>query len=372
MDNKSKIMSEYDREYTIYQKFTQEVEHLLKNLILNKDISCNAINSRLKDRNSLSEKIDRKDGKYSDLKELTDIAGVRVITYYAEDVEKVADIVECEFKVDHDNSIDKGKALEPDRFGYCSVHYVVEMNDERLKLKEYQLFAGLKCEIQIRTVLQHAWAEIEHDLGYKSEIAIPKPIRRSFSRLAGLLEIADKEFQDIRQSLSTYESEAHIIIENNENVEIDAVLLCELAKNNQDIIAINEKIKTIMGCEFDSKIEPSIFEKSVSKLHWFKINTLNQLYEFVKRNGDCAVKIAETIFKDKIKYNKSDFIYKSIAFLYLCYAELVLNEELYDKNSYKEFITSQFDIIGETEDKACNTIAEWLMDLRETLKQTNN
>lgn len=83
--------------------------------------------------------------------------------------------------------------MEPDRFGYCSVHYVVEMSQKRLNLYEHQAYEGLKCEIQIRSVLQHAWAEIEHDLGYKSEIAIPKRIRRNFSRLAGLLEIADKE-----------------------------------------------------------------------------------------------------------------------------------------------------------------------------------
>ena len=65
---------------------------------------------------------------------------------------------------------------------------------ERMVLRENKAFEGLKCEIQIRSVLQHAWAEIEHDLGYKSELTIPKEVRRSFSRLAGLLELGDKEF----------------------------------------------------------------------------------------------------------------------------------------------------------------------------------
>ena len=370
MDNKSNIMSQYDHDSAIYQQFTQEVEHLLKNLISNKNIDYNAITCRLKDRKSLSEKIDRKNGKYNSLKDLTDIAGVRVITYYAEDVDKVADIVEHEFKVDHDNSIDKGKALEPDRFGYCSVHYVVEMSDKRLELSEYQSFSRLKCEIQIRSVLQHAWAEIEHDLGYKSEIAIPKTVRRGFSRLAGLLEIADKEFQDIRRSLSNYESEVPKIIENNEDVEIDAVLLSELAKTNKDIIAINEKIKTIWGLEFDSNMKPSsVFESSVSYLQWFKINTLNQLYKFVKRNGDCAVKIAEIIFKDNLKLQKQQILYKNMAFLYLCYAELVLNEKSYNKKSFEEFFCHCFEsLTPESHKKA----AQYIITIRETMKQTIN
>lgn len=361
-------MNQYDRESTIYHKFTLEVEHLLKNLISNKKIAYNAITCRLKDRKSLSEKIDRKNGKYNSLKDLTDIAGVRVITYYAEDVDKVADIVEHEFKVDHDNSIDKGKALEPDRFGYCSVHYVVEMSDKRLELSEYQSFSGLKCEIQIRSVLQHAWAEIEHDLGYKSEIAIPKTVRRSFSRLAGLLEIADKEFQDIRRSLSTYESEAPKIIENNEDVEINAVLLSELVKTNQDIIAINEKIKTIWGLDFDSNMEPSVFDRSVSFLQWFKINTLNQLYKFVERNGDCAVTVAELLINDNERAEKTT-ISKNSIFLYLSYAELVLNEESYNKKSCEEFLCHFF---GTPTSGSNSNIAQWFISTREKLKQTIN
>jgi len=68
-----------------------------------------------------------------------------------------------------------------------------------LKLSEYALFDKMKCEIQVRTILQHAWAEIEHDLVYKSPADIPFRVRRRFASLAGLLEIADREFESLRQ-----------------------------------------------------------------------------------------------------------------------------------------------------------------------------
>ena len=74
-----------------------------------------------------------------------------------------------------------------------------EFRPEMLKLPEYCLFDKMKCEIQVRTILQHAWAEIEHDVVYKSLGEIPFRVRRRFACLAGLLEIADREFESLRQ-----------------------------------------------------------------------------------------------------------------------------------------------------------------------------
>ena len=143
MNNKPLVMKEYDENSKVYQRFASEIERLLQRILIEENINCTAITSRLKDRDSLSEKIERKNDKYKSLSEITDIAGVRVITYYTADVDKVADIVEREFVVDKENSIDKRESLEPDRFGYCSVHYVVEMSEERLNLCEnYFLFNG--------------------------------------------------------------------------------------------------------------------------------------------------------------------------------------------------------------------------------------
>jgi ppGpp synthetase/RelA/SpoT-type nucleotidyltranferase len=92
---------------------------------------------------------------------------------------------------------DKAQALlEDEKFGYASIHYLVRLKVNRTDLSEYSRFKGLVAEIQVRTILQHAWAEIEHDIQYKS--AIPSSIRRRFMSLAGMLEIGDREFQAIQ------------------------------------------------------------------------------------------------------------------------------------------------------------------------------
>ena len=278
MENKLVVLGEYDSKRSLYELFASEVKHLLQGILREESIECNAITCRLKDRDSLSEKIDRKHDKYKCLGDLTDIAGVRIITYYTEDVDKVTEIVEREFAIDRENSIDKRESLEPDRFGYCSVHYVVEMNQDRLKLREYQAFSGLKCEIQIRSVLQHAWAEIEHDLGYKSEIGIPKSIRRNFSRLAGLLEIADKEFQEIRSFLQTYQEEALEKLKQEElqDAEIDAILLETSVKTDEDINELNNIIAEFCGLEFESHLALWDIERIINELRWLQVDTIAQ------------------------------------------------------------------------------------------------
>jgi hypothetical protein len=89
-------------------------------------------------------------------------------------------------------------------------------------LPEYAPFAQTVTEIQVRTILQHAWAEIEHDIQYKSASVIPTELRRRFMALAGMLEIADREFQSIQDADQRLTEEARSRVESGqlERVEI--------------------------------------------------------------------------------------------------------------------------------------------------------
>ncbi|MBU2700733.1 ppGpp synthetase/RelA/SpoT-type nucleotidyltransferase [Sporomusaceae bacterium BoRhaA] len=197
----SEIIETYRQNYSFYQEFTGRMESLMSILLQEQNIRVHSVVSRVKEESSLKNKLVNSNKSYAHLQDITDLCGIRIITYFEDEVNQVADFIQKEFAIDVDNSIDKRKVLAPDRFGYLSLHLIVTLSDERLQLKEYQKFAGCKVEIQIRSILQHAWAEIEHDLEYKRKALVSYETRRNFSRLAGLLEIVDLEFEKIRDQV---------------------------------------------------------------------------------------------------------------------------------------------------------------------------
>ena len=107
----SNLLQQYDDQVRLYQSCAAEVEHQIRSIIKTSGINCNAIVSRVKTRDSIAEKAHRKEGKYSAISDITDVVGVRIITYYSDDVDKIAKIIEMEFDVDKENSIDKRTAL---------------------------------------------------------------------------------------------------------------------------------------------------------------------------------------------------------------------------------------------------------------------
>jgi hypothetical protein len=128
------------------------------------------------------------------------MAGVRVVTFLPAGVDQVGVSVHAQFEVvEHEDKFDRLTAEE--RFGYTSVHYLVRLKDNRTSLSEYRRFTGLIGEIQVRTILQHAWAEIEHDLEYKAAEVVAASVRRRFMAVAGMLEIVDREFQAIQEEV---------------------------------------------------------------------------------------------------------------------------------------------------------------------------
>ena len=326
-NNKNSLLKQYDDNCRLYQAFVAEIEHQIKSILQTSELKCNNITSRLKTRESITEKIERKQGKYTDISNITDIAGVRIITYYSEDVDKIAEIIENEFDVDHENSIDKRKSLEPDKFGYCSVHYVVKMSAQRLLLREYQNYKDMKCEIQIRSVLQHAWAEIEHDIGYKSEITIPKEMRRSFSRIAGLLEIADKEFDSIRQALKEYENNVHAQIDddNFSDSELDAVILDTLINNNQKIQTLSDHISNLFKQPLQETANHFEYESTIKQLNYLGIKTVKEINDAITLHLNSAMNIASKIIDHSDENDFDDTVPKTIAFFYLSYAILIYN-----------------------------------------------
>lgn len=191
-------------------------------------LEVNAVLARVKTVQSLRGKLQRPDRIYANIEQIHDLVGLRVVTYFEDGVLDVAGLIEKTYSIDWTHSVDKGKQLNPTQFGYRSLHYVCAV-PEHLEHLSGNL-RGLKFEIQIRSILQHAWAQMEHDLGYKSKESIPLAFQRRFSRLAGLLEIVDEEFVALRGSIHDYSRDMQAKLQ---QVPIDSLSLKKFVRSQQ-------------------------------------------------------------------------------------------------------------------------------------------
>ena len=230
VEHRRAAVEEYRRIRGRYEAFAQAVKEILVQALRAADIRVSSVEPRAKDPESFGAKAelpsdsDHREPKYRrPIDEITDLAGVRIIAFFPRALASIGDCIREEFEViEH---TDHGQKLYQDeRFGYRSDHYLVKINGKRTELPEYEPHRGLVAEVQVRTILQHAWAEIEHDIQYKASITTPNTIRRRFMSLAGLLEIADREFQAIQDEDKELKRLARTSVEKGvlEEVEITA------------------------------------------------------------------------------------------------------------------------------------------------------
>lgn len=202
-----------------YEDYAGFLEAVLKEACL-KFAPLAIVNARAKDLTSFAEKSLRKRALYTDPKDplppdplvrMTDLCGGRAIVHTARQVEQMCNFIKEAFDIDCANSEDASRRLKPTEFGYRSVHYIVSVNPQKLRDAGITAVAppglkGLKAEVQVRTLLEHASADIGHDTLYKAAMKVPDPIRRQFATLAAVLESADSEFGRLVASLNDLKS----------------------------------------------------------------------------------------------------------------------------------------------------------------------
>lgn len=120
----AQLLDEFDRNKPIYETFTEKVSSLITEILAENSFKIHSVTCRTKQRSSLSKKLAKPDRDYAALSDITDLVGIRIITHLADEVDKVAEIIIREFEVDLDKSVDKRATLDPDRFGYLSLHYI--------------------------------------------------------------------------------------------------------------------------------------------------------------------------------------------------------------------------------------------------------
>ncbi len=321
----SAILAEYEVQTGIYQDLAAIAAQLLERIIRDAEVQFHSISQRCKSRTSLAGKLSRPNKDYTRLADITDLAAIRVTTYFAEDVDHIAAIVEREFLIDGGNSVDKRKLLDPDRFGYQSLHYIASITPARTRLAEYSRFDDLRFEIQVRSILQHAWAEIEHDLGYKSAVGVPRDIRRRFSRIAGLLELADDEFAAIRRELSEYAaSVVQDIGKQPESVGIDNISLRAIVSKDSSAL---RQISSAVAASVGAALEPTddqTLEGLVKMLTLVGIRSIADLEQAAASHLSLVRQFAG-LWLNKARYES---FHDSVGILYLSYVLASESEDL--------------------------------------------
>lgn len=180
-----------------FHEFLKILEPLICDLLASAGLDFK-VDSRVKEIDSFTEKASK--AKYQDpAQEIFDLVGVRIIVPFEDDMARVSEILTQYFVLNEEESVDKSQALDTDRVGYRGDHKILRICETRASLPEWNRFSDLYFEAQIRTTLQHAWAQNEHKLVYKSETPMPDSFKRTVNRISGLLETADADFVRLRK-----------------------------------------------------------------------------------------------------------------------------------------------------------------------------
>ena len=269
------IMSEYFQNIDIYQKLSHDVGDIINTLLEVNHIKISNMSVRIKTEEALRNKVMYKN-KYNHLDEITDILGVRIITLFETDIDTILDLLENTFEVCE--IVDKRKKERTNRieFGYNSLHVIVKFTDSRCQLVEYQKYQDIRFEVQIRTVLQHAWAEVEHGLGYKSFYEPPMTVKRKLNRLAAALEILDEEFENIRYDISLY-NQSFDKVEKILKTDINKDSLIAYVNNSEFLNGLVEKLA--QDLDFQIVRDPSFIsqQKLATKLTMYGYQYIHEL-----------------------------------------------------------------------------------------------
>lgn len=225
---------EFHASYTAaFDRFEQaagEAEAVVRRCLAGEVEGILSIDSRAKHPLSLLDKLRRKEYA-SPEEEVTDLVGVRVVTAYPDQAEHAAVRLQGALTVDEEASFDRLDELDESEFGYRSIHLVVQLAARDRGIGT-EAIGDLWFEIQLRSVLQHAWAQVDHEAVYKSGVALPRELKRQFSALAGALEVADQVFLGLRTE------QAHLVDQyvdryrraEDDDVALDALRLTALLK----------------------------------------------------------------------------------------------------------------------------------------------
>ena len=205
INSKLTCMQWYQKQHDALEACVFDLQRRLRSLISQHDFHP-TIKYRVKSFHSYYEKIQRrcreKEGESGNV-EINDVIGIRIICPFIEDLHEVEHLLQEHFQIEEVER--KGSEYSFQEFGYESTHYLLWVPDQLLD--EYELEKDMLFEVQLRTILQDAWAEVEHELIYKADFTpFDQPLKRKLAALNANLSLADIIFQEIRD----YQRQLHL------------------------------------------------------------------------------------------------------------------------------------------------------------------
>ncbi|MBP5770863.1 MAG: RelA/SpoT domain-containing protein [Bacteroidaceae bacterium] len=259
-----------------------------------------AMEHRVKTEHSLAGKLELKGAKYKSIDDITDLVGLRIITFYSDEVDKVAAIAKRIFDIDWQDSVDKRKLHELDAFGYNSLHYICRLRT-----------GGPRFELQMRTALQHVWSTMTHDTGYKGDVKIPREYLRQFSRLAGMMELIDDEFSRLRLVLADYRRQIQSMVKSGKLDEVP--LSAGTFRSYLDLQPFNRLNKRIAAVN-QAEIYPVPLMPFLPVLESFGLETIGDVQRFIDENSEDAYQLTVS----QLAITDLDILSSSTALQNLC------------------------------------------------------
>ena len=342
------LLQQYRELLPSLEDISKKAYDLLRRAIREQNIYVTAFECRVKTEQSLAGKLERKGAKYKTIYDVTDLVGVRVITFYTDEVDKVAAIAKRIFDIDWQESVDKRRLHQLDSFGYNSLHYICRLKEQNPEL------GNLRFELQMRTALQHVRSTIEHDTGYKGEVKLPKEYVRQFSRLAGMLELVDDEFSRLRTVLTNYRRQIQALVKNGHLNDVTLsgdsfrsyLELHPFDRLNRRIAAVNQ-----------AEIYPVSVMNFLPLLESFGMETLGDVQQLIEENSEDAYQLALS----QLAITDLDILSSAAALQYLCLVYVLKHDGGRDGLKYV------YDTInGEME--ANGRLADLMLEQAETLR----
>ena len=305
------LLHQYEEHIHIFQRMETVACDAIEKALKDYGLYVNAIEHRIKRPNSLAGKLQLKGQKYHTLSDLTDLFGLRIITFYTDDVDKVAAIAKQVFDVDWKESIDKRKAHNLTNFGYNSLHYICRLPKTLVDDPSMPELNEFRFELQMRTALQHVWSTIEHDIGYKGEVKMSSEYMRQFSRLAGTLVLIDDEFSRLRTTMNDYRRKVQQLVNDG---QLDEVALT--TESFRSFLKLNpfDRLNRRIAAVNQAEIYPTSLMSFLPVLLRFRLETLGDLQQFIEENSEDAYQYA----LDQLAITDLDILSESIGLQSLC------------------------------------------------------